>query len=253
MIKKPSAYELGLTGTPLPDSANAWERWRHKRGAKEQLANTAIDLAFEQGYRREFESVAESAEGLNADIRAILRTAAEIPEPKQTPLKGYTMVNEDGTSSKELLRHFSFGEAPKKFHTPLVRQPGILHLDSLNWSHYGFTTPIKTISLYSHTPRNSDGSPKLGETTSTIEINSITYDPDTLRLDSADTFTGAVRLEIDADGEVTQVRRSSSSATGGVIQEQALINTESFLEDLHSAATDTVLAYRMDDFDETPT
>ncbi len=268
MQNEKTPYELGLTGEPLPEGSGWWKKLRHGRGIKKMAEYASVDAEFHASYKQRFEHVAQHAEGHNSEVFAILRSAAEIPESNRLPLKGYSQIEQDGQNSHQWVRLFSFGENPNDpsgtFHTPLARPMGSVHLDSLEWSHNGFTTPVRTLEVFASATADSEGA--LGDAQSTLVINRLKYDPDTLELDYDDTFTGAITVQIDPSGEVSSVERSSSSTTGKTSkadfysataserdQQELSISVDSLLKNLHASVTDTVLTYRSmhDELNET--
>ena len=199
---------------------------------------------------RSFEKITDSAQGLNCPLFEIIRSAAEIPQPTtRTPLAGYTLTTAEGVRTKEWVTALSFGsndiDPEAKFHTPLTKKLGAIRLDSMNWAHYGFTTPVRTILINSHARINEHGA--LERPTSTVIINQLRYDPDNLTLDDADIFTGSLYLDINQQGEVATIKRTSTSYTGFKEEKRSLVTIEPFLTDLKRAVDDTVLTYRQDE------
>ena len=244
-----TSYEKALNGAPLPESASWWQRFQYGRGLREMARISTYEAEENTRTLRAFEAITNQAQGLNKPIFEIIRSAAEIPQPThRTPLKGYTMATHKGERAHHWVASLSFGNTPidpeGKFHTPVTKPLGTTYLDSLDWAHYGFAAPVNTVTIHAQAHITSEGA--FTFPTSSLVINRLDYNPDTLELDDSDTFTGSLQLEIDEQGAVKSVQRTSSSYTGFSEVEHSRINIASLLTEIKSAVDDTVLTYRQD-------
>ncbi|TAL14674.1 hypothetical protein EPN95_02100 [Patescibacteria group bacterium] len=225
---------------------------RHMQESREKRA-TLQNEAMLAARRQEFQEMLAHATGINKQALEIIQTANEIPTKSTYGPLGTTWTDADGNKRLQQARSFSFGENPQDpspgIRTPLVQDNGtiIVHLDSYDWSHNGFRSPLQNATITVETPFTEDasGNRQYGATESDIKLNDQPYDPDTLVLDYDDNFTGKIQGHVNGEGHMT-VERSSSSTTGMVKMkpEDITFDVAGILDKLHSAVASTVLAYR---------
>lgn len=167
-----------------------------------------------------------------------------------SPLGGYRWHDESGeVSQRWALKTFRFGAIPSDreggLQTPLLVEPRKPHfvLDSM-------TTEVDTMGLVIDAPVNSDGS--YGAPRTEISLNMSTRESDGREFDSGALDgtanpTGAVRIELDENGQVGKVWLSRNNKTGMSEEKpspELVGNIQTMLEEALSSVTNTANAYK---------
>jgi hypothetical protein len=234
------AHVIGSNGQELEGERPLLQRIAHRLGKQTFKYGLELQDSHDREADTVFVDTIDKAKGINKDLLLLLQQAAKIPRENNTnPLLGVGWT-ENGVHSQRRVLILGSGESS----VPVIDALPAITIDSSAWSSAaGFTMPVGNFSIMSEA--HEDKNKNVTGVSSTIQFNTLPYDPDILPTENSPRLKESVRIIIDESGTIQEFGIVRANNHGFIKQNPALmqINLAEFLAGVQESVTATAKAY----------